>query len=219
MKLPKNSKWLLAVVALGVFLLANPSRLQSWLSPEKMGARIVAVLAVVVSYYVFGEKTAYIVAGVVAVLFLAQASREGMEVEGKAIEGTQCPPKFEFDVGAQMCKNAETGALVPPTQVVCASGYKPNETNDKCVQDKPAEAPAPPPPATPEGMQPPASSTGSKSAETAAPAKSTEGFEGKGTIATTPGEAQKKAKDTVVLQKQESTIESFGNWGAGYPLQ
>lgn len=216
-KIPKSLEWLTIGLAI-VAVVMNPSVLSNIGSTERFMQRVAFIAVVLGTYYFVGPKYGLYAAGA-ALVFIWLQTKEGMEVEGKAIEGTQCPPKFEFDVGAQMCKNAETGALVPPTQVVCASGYKPNETNDKCVQDKPAEAPAPPPPATPEGMQPPASSTGSKSAETAAPAKSTEGFEGKGTIATTPGEAQKKAKDTVVLQKQESTIESFGNWGAGYPLQ
>jgi hypothetical protein len=216
--IPKNIKWILYGLVI-VAIVANPAVLRNSGSQESLLKRVAMLIPVVAVYFLFGEKYGLIAAIVVAV-FLWLQTREGMEMEGKAIEGTQCPPTFEFDVGAQMCKNKDTGALVKPTQVVCASGYKPNETNDKCIQDAPPDSPMPPPPAKPADVEPPASSTGSKSAETAAPAKTTEKFEeGKGTIATTPGEAQEKAKGTVVLQKQES-IESFVDWNqTGYPLQ
>jgi len=217
-KIPKTLEQLMLGLAV-VAVLMKPSTLSNVGSTEWLLKKVAFIAIILGTYYVVGPKYGLYAAGAVAV-FLWLQTKEGMEVEGKAIEGTQCPPKFEFDVAAQMCKNKDTGAMVNPTQVVCASGFKPNETNDKCIQDAPPDSPMPPPPAKPADVEPPASSTGSKSAETAAPAKTTEKFEeGKGTIATTPGEAQEKAKGTVVLQKQES-IESFVDWNqTGYPLQ
>jgi hypothetical protein len=216
-KIPKNLEWLLLGLAV-VSVVMNPNSLNTTLSTVGLIQKVAFVAIILGTYYVVGQKYGVYAAGAVAV-FLWFQTKEGMEVEGKAIEGTQCPPKFEFDIAAQMCKNKDTGALVNPTQVVCASGFKPNETNDKCIQEPPPAAPEPPKPAKPADMEPPASSTGSKAAETAASAKSTEGFEGKGTIATTPGAAQEEAKKTVVLQQQGGP-ETFVDWnGTGYPLQ
>ena len=222
-KLPKSLEWLVLGLAI-LSILMNPSRLAETASTEGLMKKVGLGAVIFAAYYLAGIYAA----GAVAVFFWFQQTKEGMEVEGKAIEGTTCPEKFNFDVAVQMCKD-DKGALVNPTQVRCASGYKPNATNDKCIQDVPPDAPAPPPPGPPPGVEPPAppappatpsaSSTGSATAETAAPAKTTEKFEeGKGTIATTPGEAQEKAKGTVVLQQQGGT-EPFGNWGPGYPLQ
>jgi hypothetical protein len=220
MKFPKIPKPLERLM-LGLAVLAvimNPSTISSVGSTEWLLKKVAFVAIILGTYYVVGEKYGLYAAGAVTV-FLWLQTKEGMEVEGKAIEGTQCPPTFEFDVAAQMCKNKDTGAMVKPTQVVCASGFKPNETNDKCIQEPPPETPEPPK-APPAAQEPSASSTGSASAEKAAPAKTTEKFEeGKGTIATTPGEAQEKAKNTVVLQQQGGP-ETFVDWnGTGYPLQ
>jgi len=202
-----------------VVAIANPDGLSKMGTTEGLLQKVAFVAIVVGAYYLVGPKYGLAVAGIIAV-YLWTRSKEGLEVEGKAIEGTQCPPKFEFDVGAQMCKNKDTGAMVKPTQVVCASGFKPNETNDKCIQEPPTEAPAPPKPTPPEDLAPPAGSTGSKATESAAPATGTEKFEGKGTVATTPGAAQEAAQGTVVLQQQGPGAEPFPNWtGAGYPLQ
>jgi hypothetical protein len=215
-KIPKNLEWLLIGLAI-VAVVTNPDSLSKMGTTEGLLKKVAFVAIVLGAYYLVGPKYGVAVAGVIAVYLWTQ-TREGMEVEGKAIEGTQCPPKFEFDVSAQMCKNNDTGAMVNPTQVVCASGFKPNETNDKCIQEPAPDAPEPPQPMKPEDMEPPASSTGSKTTESAAPAKGTEKFEGKGTVATTPGEAQDKAKNMVVLQHQGP--ETFANWGGvGYPLQ
>ena len=220
MKFPKIPKSL-ERLTIGLAVLAvimNPSSLATVGSTEWLLKKIAFVAVILGTYYLAGPTYGVIAAGAVAV-FLWLQTREGMEVEGKAIEGTQCPPKFDFDIAAQMCKNKDTGALVNPTQVVCASGFKPNATNDKCIQEPPPDAPEPPAPAKPEGVEPPASSTGSNTADKAAPAKGTEKFEGKGTIATTPGEAQEEAKKTVVLQQQGGP-ETFVDWnGTGYPLQ
>jgi hypothetical protein len=220
MKFPKIPKPLEQLM-LGLTVLAvvmKPSTLSNVGSTEWLLQKVAFVAIILGTYYVVGEKYGLYAAGAVAV-FLWLQSKEGMEVEGRAIEGTQCPAKFEFDVAAQMCKNKDTGAMVNPTQVVCASGFKPNDTNDKCIQEPQPEAPPPAQDAPRKVEEPSASSTGSKSAEKAASAKSTEGFEGKGTIATTPGEAQEKAKGTVVLQQQGGP-ETFVDWnGTGYPLQ
>ena len=216
-KIPKKLEWIMIGLAI-VSVLIKPSSIAGTLTTAGLIQKVAYAVIILGAYYLVGEKYGVYAAGAVAV-FLWFQSKEGMEVEGKAIEGTQCPPKFDFDIAAQMCKNKDTGALVNPTQVVCASGFKPNETNDKCIQEPAPSAPEPPKPAKPEDMEPPASSTGSKAAETAASAKSTEGFEGKGTIATTPGAAQEKAKQTVVLQQQGGP-ETFVDWnGTGYPLQ
>lgn len=216
-KIPKKLEWLVIGLAI-VSVLMKPSSIAGTLSTAGLLQKVSHAVIILGAYYVVGEKYGLYAAGAVAV-FLWFQSKEGMEVEGKAIEGTQCPPKFEFDVASQMCKNKDTGAMVNPTQVVCASGFKPNETNDKCIQEPPPESPAPPTAPPPKTEEPSASATGSKSADTAASAKSTEGFEGKGTIATTPGEAQEKAKGTVVLQHQGGP-ETFVDWnGTGYPLQ
>ena len=216
-KVPKKLEWIMLGLAI-VSILIKPSSIAGTLTTAGLLQKVAYAVIILGAYYVVGEKYGVYAAGAVAV-FLWFQSKEGMEVEGKAIEGTQCPPKFDFDIAAQMCKNKDTGALVNPTQVVCASGFKPNETNDKCVQETPA--PAPPPPSLPKPTQPaepPASSTGSATANSAAPANSTEGFEGKGTVATTPGEAQDKAKGTVVLQ-QQGGVEPFSLLGAAFPLQ
>ena len=213
-KIPKSLEWLAVGLAV-VTLVMNPGKIAAAASPEGMLRKLAYGAVILAAYYLGGVY----VAGAVTLFLVFQQSKEGMENEGKAIEGTQCPPKFDFDIAAQMCKNKDTGALVNPTQVVCASGFKPNETNDKCVQETPA--PAPPPPSLPKPTQPaepPASSTGSATANSAAPANSTEGFEGKGTVATTPGEAQDKAKGTVVLQ-QQGGVEPFSLLGAAFPLQ
>ncbi len=216
-KIPKKLEWIMLGLAV-VSVLIKPSTLSSVGSTEWLLKKVAFVAIILGTYYVVGEKYGLYAAGAVTV-FLWLQTKEGMEVEGKAIEGTQCPPKFEFDVASQMCKNTDTGAMVKPTQVVCASGFKPNETNDKCIQEPPPESPAPPTAPPPKTEEPSASATGSKSADTAASAKSKEGFEGKGTIATTPGEAQEKAKGTVVLQQQGGP-ETFVDWnGTGYPLQ
>ena len=221
-KLPKNLERLVLGLAI-LSILMNPSRLSETASPEGLMKKVGLGAVIFAAYYLAGIYAA----GAVAVFFWFQQTKEGMEVEGKAIEGTTCPEKFNFDVAVQMCKD-DKGALVKPTQVRCASGYKPNASNDKCIQDIPPDAPAPPPPGPPPGVEEPAppaaetpsaSSTGSATAETAAPAKTTEKFEGKGTIATTPGEAQEEAKKTVVLQQQGGP-ETFVDWnGTGYPLQ
>ena len=220
MKLSKNSKWFLGVGLIIVALFLNPKGMTIYTTQEvvmRIGLGIAALIAV----QYLGEKMFFPILIVVGLFMLFMKNKEGLEVEGKAIEGTTCPDGFNFDIGVQMCKN-DKGALVKPTQVRCASGYKPNETNDKCIQDVPPDAPGPPPPSPPPNVEPPAppaSSTGSATAETAAPAKGTEKFEGKGTIATTPGEAQDKAKEAVVLQ-QQTPLEPFRNWGGvGFPLQ
>jgi hypothetical protein len=223
-KLPKNLERLVLGLAI-LSILMNPSRLSETASPEGLMKKVGLGAVIFAAYYLAGIYAA----GAVAVFFWFQQTKEGMEVEGKAIEGTTCPEKFNFDVAVQMCKD-DKGALVKPTQVRCASGYKPNASNDKCIQDIPPDAPAPPPPGPPPGVEEPAppaaetpsaSSTGSATAETAAPAKTTEKFEGgkgKGTIATTPGAAQEAAQQTVVLQQQGGT-EPFTGLGVGYPLQ
>lgn len=217
-KIPKKLEWIVLGLAV-IAVVANPGAFKKSETTEGLLKKIAIALGVLGVYYLMGP-TYGLAVGAIAGIYLWTQSKEGLEVEGKAIEGTQCPAKFEFDVGAQMCKNKDTGALVKPTQVVCASGFKPNDTNDKCIQEPPAEAPEPPKPSKPEDVAPPAGSTGSKTTESAAPAKGTEKFEGKGTVATTPGEAQMQAQQTVVLQKQENEPETFTNWtGAGYPLQ
>jgi hypothetical protein len=218
-KLPKSLEWLTIGLAI-VAVVMNPSALSNVGSTEWFLQRVAFITVILGTYYFVGPKYGLYAAGAVAVFFWFQQTKERMEVEGKAIEGTTCPPNFNFDIAVQMCKD-DKGALVPPTQVRCESGFKPNETNDKCIQDVPPDAPSPPPPGPPPNVEepaPPAASTGSATAESAAPAKGTEKFEGKGTIATTPGEAQEKAKNTVVLQ-QQSSVESFGNWGPGFPLK
>jgi len=223
-KLPKSLERLVLGLAI-LSILMNPSRLSETASPEGLMKNVGLGAVIFAAYYLGGIYAA----GAVAVFFWFQQTKEGMEVEGKAIEGTTCPEKFNFDVAVQMCKD-DKGALVKPTQVRCASGYKPNASNDKCIQEIPPDAPAPPPPGPPPGVEEPAppaaetpsaSSTGSATAETAAPAKTTEKFEGgkgKGTIATTPGAAQEAARQTVVLQQQGGT-EPFTGLGVGYPLQ
>lgn len=213
-KIPKNLEWLIVGLAV-LSILMNPSRLAATASTEGLVRKIALGAVIVAAYYLGGVYAA----GAVAVFLWFQQTKEGMEVEGKATEDSTCPEGFTFDVGAQMCKGPG-GAMVKATQVVCESGYMPNETNDKCVQETPAPAPPPPPvPKATEPTEPPASSTGSAAAEKAAPATSTEGFEGKGTVATTPGEAQEKAKGAVVLQ-QQGGAEPFVDWNrAGYPLQ
>jgi hypothetical protein len=224
-KLPKSLERLVLGLAI-LSILMNPSRLSETASPEGLMKKVGLGAVIFAAYYLAGIYAA----GAVAVFFWFQQTKEGMEVEGKAIEGTACPEKFNFDVAVQMCKD-DKGALVKPTQVRCASGYKPNASNDKCIQDIPPDAPAPPPPGPPPGVEEPAppaaetpsaSSTGSATAETAAPAKTTEKFEGgkgKGTIATTPGAAQEAAQQTVVLQQQGGMTEPFTGLGVGYPLQ
>ncbi len=222
-KLPKSLQWFILGLAI-IGLLMKPTAFGKVTTTEELVKKAAYTAVILGAYYAVGEKYGLYVAGAIAVFFWFQQTKEGLEVEGKAIEGTTCPEKFNFDIAVQMCKD-DKGALVKPTQVRCASGYKPNATNDKCIQDVPPDAPAPPPPGPPPGVEPPAppaapsaSSTGSATAETAAPAKTTEKFEGKGTIATTPGEAQEKAKGTVVLQQQGGT-EPFTGLGVGYPLQ
>jgi hypothetical protein len=229
MKFPKVPKSLERLV-LGLAILAvlmKPSSFGAITTTEGLLKKAAYTAVILGAYYAVGEKYGIYVAGAIAVFFWFQQTKEGMEVEGKAIEGTTCPDKFNFDVAVQMCKD-DKGALVKPTQVRCETGFIPNDTNDKCIQDIPPDAPSPPPPGPPPGVDEPAppskeeppaaSSTGSATAEKAAPAKTTEKFQGKGTIATTPGEAQDQAKNTVVLQ-QQSSVESFGNWGPGFPLK
>lgn len=227
-KLPKSLERLVLGLAI-LAILMKPTSFGAITTTEGLLKKAAYTAVILGAYYVVGEKYGVYVAGAIAVFFWFQQTKEGMEVEGKAIEGTTCPEKFNFDVAVQMCKD-DKGALVAPTQVRCASGYKPNATNDKCIQDVPPDAPAPPPPGPPPGVAEPAppappattpsaSSTGSATAEKAAPAKTTEKFEeGRGTIATTPGEAQEKARGTVVLQQQGGT-EPFTGLGVGYPLQ
>jgi hypothetical protein len=218
-KIPKTLEQLMLGLAV-VAVLMKPSTLSNVGSTEWLLKKVAFVTIILGTYYVVGPKYGLYAAGAVAV-FLWLQTKEGLEVEGKAIEGTQCPPKFEFDVAAQMCKNKDTGAMVNPTQVVCASGFKPNETNDKCIQEPPPDSPPPAQGPPPKVEEPSATATGSATADKAAPAKTTEKFEeGKGTIATTPGEAQEKAKNTVVLQQQTNEPETFVDWnGTGYPLQ
>lgn len=224
MKLPKGSKWFLGVGAVIVFFILNPKGM-SIDTTQDVVVRIGLGLAALIAIQYFGQKTTIPVLVVIGLFMLFMKNKEGLEVEGKAIEGTQCPEKFNFDVAVQMCKD-DKGALVKPIQVKCASGYTPNATNDKCIQVVPPDSPNPPPPGPPPGVEPPAppaetsaSTTGSATAESAAPATGTEKFEGRGTIATTPGEAQDKAKSTVVLQ-QQTPLEPFRNWGGvGFPLQ
>jgi hypothetical protein len=227
-KLPKSLERLVLGLAI-LAILMKPTSFGAITTTEGLLKKAAYTAVILGTYYVVGEKYGVYAAGAVAVFFWFQQTKEGMEVEGKAIEGTACPEKFNFDVAVQMCKD-DKGALVKPTQVRCASGYKPNASNDKCIQDIPPDAPAPPPPGPPPGVEEPAppaaetpsaSSTGSATAETAAPAKTTEKFEGgkgKGTIATTPGAAQEAAQQTVVLQQQGGT-EPFTGLGVGYPLQ
>lgn len=221
MKFPKTPKWLLPVGAVAAVFLVNPGPMDL----QRGLMRGVIAALVYGSFAYFGTKVGVLVSAVLLYVFVIR--KEGMEgMEGKAIEGTSCPKNFEFDVAAQMCKDAKTGAMVKPTQVVCESGYKPNDTNDKCVQDVPPASPPPPPPSPPPGQEPPAppappaSSTGSATANAAAPANAPEPFTGgRGTVATTPGAAQEAARGTVVLQ-QQGGAEPFRDWnGAGYPLQ
>lgn len=230
MKLPKKSKWFLAAGLVLVLFVFNPRGMRFYTTQEVVTRLSIAVAAYLAIQYL-GEKMYWPVLIGLGFIMLSMNSREGLELEGKAIEGTQCPPKFKFDVAVQMCKDAATGALVKPTQVVCEAGYKPNATNDKCVQMVSEVASAPPPPATPPPEASPpgttpaeetttAASTGSTTANNAAPAKGKEKFEGKGTVATTPGAAQEAAQGTVVLQQQGPGAEPFRDWnGAGYPLQ
>jgi hypothetical protein len=215
-KIPKNLERLIVGLAV-LSVVMNPSRLATTASPEGLLKKAVLGAVIVAAYYLGGVYAA----GAVAVFLWFQQTKEGMEVEGKATEDSTCPEGFKFDVGAQMCKGPG-GAMVKATQVVCESGYKPNETNDKCIQETPA--PAPPPPAVPkptEPAEPPASSTGSAAAEKAAPAVTTEPFKGgKGTVATTPGEAQAQAQAGTVVLQQQGGAEPFVDWNrAGYPLQ
>jgi hypothetical protein len=223
-KLPKSLQWfVLGLAILGVLM--KPTSFGAVTSTEGLLKKAAFSAVILGAYYLGGDKYGIYAAAAVAVFFWFQQTKEGMEVEGKAIEGTQCPPNFKFDVAVQMCKD-DKGAMVKPTQVVCSDGFKPNATNDKCIMNEPAPSAPPPPPTPPPGATPPAaeppsaSSTGSATAETAAPAKTTEKFEGKGTIATTPGEAQDQAKKPIVLQEQRSSIESFVDWNqTGYPLR
>lgn len=223
-KIPKSLEWLVLGLAI-LALLMKPTSFGAVTSTEGLLKKAAYTAVILGAYYAVGEKYGIYVAGAIAVFFWFQQTKEGMEVEGKAIEGTRCPPEFNFDVAIQMCKN-DKGAMVKPTQVVCSDGFKPNATNDKCIMNEPVPSAPPPPPNPPPGgppsaPEPPAaSSTGSATAETAAPAKTTEKFEGKGTVATTPGEAQDRAKNTVVLQEQRSPVESFVDWNqTGYPLK
>jgi hypothetical protein len=225
-KLPKSLQWFILGLAI-IGILMKPTSFGAVTTTEGLLKKAAYSAVILGAYYMGGEKYGLYAAGAVAVFFWFQQTKEGMEVEGKAIEGTTCPEKFFFDVAVQMCKD-DKGALVKPTQVRCASGYKPNATNDKCIQDVPPDAPAPPPPGPPPGVEPPApppaaetpsaSSTGSTTANNAASATSKEGFKGKGTIATTPGEAQAAAQQTVVLQQQGGT-EPFTGGAVGYPLR
>lgn len=223
MKLSKGSNWFLALGVIIVFFVLNPRGMTIGTTQDVVVRLALGIVAVIAIRYL-GDKMTIPVLIVIGIIVLFMKNKEGLEVEGKAIEGTKCPDKFNFDVAVQMCKD-DKGALVKPTQVKCASGYTPNATNDKCIQSVPPDSPSPPPAGPPPGVEPPAppaetsaSTTGSATADTAAPATGTEKFEGKGTIATTPGEAQDKAKSTVVLQ-QQTPLEPFRNWGAGYPLQ
>jgi hypothetical protein len=224
MKLTKTGEWtLLAVLAAYIAFMPRIGPIRDFLSTGL--GRLVALLLIVYTWKYVSALVAVLL--VVAFVRCTTSVWEGLEmrddtesteppeVQGKAkAEGTDCPSGTTFDVGTQMCKS-DAGAMVLPIRVACGAGYRPNAAGSRCV--KIATPPSPPPPSA-AAPELPASSTGSKAGDSAGSATSTEGFQGRGTIATTPGEAQTKAKSTVVLQ-QQGGIESFGNWGPGYPLR
>ena len=220
MKLNKTTEWtLIAVLAAYIAFMPRIGVVRDFLSSGV--GRLVALLLIVYTWKYVNALVAVLL--VVAFVRCTTSVWEGLEVgtestdppeiQGKAKSAT-CPTKTSFDVGTQMCKSEDGRAMVLPMNVQCMAGYEANAAGTRCV--KIVTDPAPPPP-TPE--LPDAASTGSKTANNAGQAKPKEGFiPGKGTIATTPGEAQTQAAGTVVLQ-QQGGAEPFTGLGTGYPLQ